>query len=135
MVEGVADLKEHNPGIMDSVIDAMGDISRNGLDALMSNDAWRIGDLMNINHGLLSGIGVSTMKLEILVHTARQNGALGAKLTGAGGGGCMIALAEEPDIANIEKAIRRRKSDSYRVALTEQGVTSRWIEDDEIADS
>jgi mevalonate kinase len=90
---------------------------------------------MNLNHGLLSGIGVSTMKLEILIHTARQNGALGAKLTGAGGGGCMIALAEEPDIANIEKAIRRRKSDSYRVTLTEEGVKSRWIEDDAIADT
>jgi mevalonate kinase len=113
----------------------MGDISREGLDALMNNDIFRIGDLMNINHGLLSGIGVSTMKLEILVHTARQNGALGAKLTGAGGGGCMIALAEEMDIPEIERAIRRRKSDSYRVALTDQGVTSKWIEDVEIADS
>lgn len=135
MVEGVAALKERNPTLMDRVIDNMGDISRNGLDALMKNDSWRIGDLMNVNHGLLSGIGVSTMKLEILIHTARQNGALGAKLTGAGGGGCMIALAEEPDIPNIERAIRRRKSDSYRVALTEKGVESRWIEEDAIADS
>ncbi len=135
MVEGVAALKEHNPKVMDDVIDSMGDISRDGLDALMSNDIFRVGDLMNINHGLLAGIGVSTMKLEILVHTARQNGALGAKLTGAGGGGCMIALAEEMDISEIERAIRRRKSDSYRVALTDEGVNSKWIEDEEIADS
>lgn len=135
MVEGVAALKENNPKVMDDVIDSMGDISLDGLDALMSNDIYRVGDLMNINHGLLAGIGVSTMKLEILVHTARRNGALGAKLTGAGGGGCMIALAEEMDISEIERAIRRRKSDSYRVALTDEGVTSKWIEDEEIADS
>ena len=135
MVEGVAALKERNPLVMDEVIDTMGDISRKGLEALMTNDPYQIGDLMNLNHGLLAGIGVSTMKLEILVHTARQNGALGAKLTGAGGGGCMIALAEEQDISEIERAIRRRKSDSYRVTLTEEGVNSRWIEDDEIADT
>lgn len=135
MVEGVAALKERNPNLMDEVIDSMSDISRKGLDALIRDDAQRMGDLMNINHGMLSGIGVSTMKLEILIHTARQNGALGAKLTGAGGGGCMIALADEPEIPDIERAIRRRKSDSYRVSLTDQGVESHWIEDDAIADS
>ena len=89
---------------------------------------------MDLNQGLLTAIGVSTMKLEILCHTSRNNGALGAKLTGAGGGGCMIALAMEPDIPNIEKAIRRRKSESYRVSLTDQGVESKWV-DEESADS
>jgi mevalonate kinase len=135
MVEGVAALKKRNPTVMDEVIDSMSEISRKGLEALMANDPYQIGDLMNLNHGLLAGIGVSTMKLEILIHTARRNGALGAKLTGAGGGGCMIALAEEPDLSEIERAIRRRKSDSYRVTLTEEGVNSSWVEDDEIADT
>jgi mevalonate kinase len=134
MVEGVAALRERNPVLVDSVIDAMGGIAEEGLDALLSNDMRRIGDLMNINHGLLSAIGVSTMKLETLVHTARRNGALGAKLTGAGGGGCMIAVAEENRMSAVEKAIRRRKSESVRVKLTERGVESRWIEE-ENADS
>ena len=96
----------------------------------MKADRIRLGDLMNLNHGLLSAIGVSTMKLEILCHTSRNNGALGAKLTGAGGGGCMIALAEEPDIPNNEREIRRRKSESYRVSLTDRGVESKWVEED-----
>jgi mevalonate kinase len=74
------------------------------------------------------------MKLEILCHTSRNNGALGSKLTGAGGGGCIIALAEERDIPVVEKAIRRRKSDSYRVSLTDQGVESKWV-DQEYANS
>ena len=135
MVENVAALKERNPEVMDNFIDAMGDIGREGLGALMEADLFKIGDLMDLNHGLLSGIGVSTMKLEILCHTARKNGALGAKLTGAGGGGCMIALSEEQYMSNIERAIRRRKSDAYRVSLTDEGVTSMWIEDNEVADS
>ena len=135
MVENVAALKERNPSLMDNFIDTMGNVAREGLVALLKADLCKMGNLMNLNHGLLSGIGVSTMKLEILCHTARKNGALGTKLTGAGGGGCMIALSEEAHLSNIERAIRRRKSDAYRVSLTDQGVTSRWIEDDEIANS
>lgn len=134
MVENVAALKERNPEEMNNILDSMGQIAESGLDALMKSDIHRIGDLMNLNHGLLSAIGVSTMKLEILCHTSRNNGALGAKLTGAGGGGCMIALAEEPVIPDIERAIRRRKSESYRVSLTDRGVESKWVEE-ENADS
>ena len=57
-------------------------------------------------HGLLSGLGVSTPELDALVHAARAAGALGAKLTGAGGGGAVIALA--PDRG--EEVLRRWRS-------------------------
>jgi mevalonate kinase len=128
MVENVAALRERNPAVVDRIIDSMSDLSAQGLEALLKKDLHRVGDLMNINHGLLSALGVSTMKLESLIHTARKNGALGAKLTGAGGGGCMIAVAEDRDLSNVEKAIRRRKSESYRVTLTDRGVETKWIE-------
>jgi len=61
---------------------------------------------MNINHGLLDALGVCTMELSALVYAARNAGAYGAKLTGAGGGGCMVALTDSPrKVANaIEKA-------------------------------
>ncbi|MFH1179807.1 MAG: mevalonate kinase [Candidatus Bathyarchaeota archaeon] len=130
MVENVAALKERNPREMDDILDSMGLLAESGLESLLKADLGRVGDLMDLNQGLLTAIGVSTMKLEILCHTSRNNGALGAKLTGAGGGGCMIALAEEPDIPNIEKAIRRRKSDSYRISLTDRGVESKWVDED-----
>jgi mevalonate kinase len=130
MVENVAALKTRNPEKMDRIFDSMGMIANSGLDALMRAEKSKLGDLMNLNHGFLSAIGVSTMKLEILCHTSRNNGALGAKLTGAGGGGCMIALAEDPDIPNIEKAIRRRRSESYRISLTDKGVESKWVDEE-----
>ena len=41
----------------------------------------------------------------------------------------MIAVAEDRDLANVEKAIRRRKSESYRVTLTDRGVETRWVEE------
>lgn len=134
MVEKVAFLRERNPLEVNSILDSMGLIADNGLNALKKADIHRLGDLMDLNHGFLSALGVSTMKLEILCHTSRNNGALGSKLTGAGGGGCIIALAEERDIPVVEKAIRRRKSDSYRVSLTDQGVESKWV-DQEYANS
>jgi len=129
MVEKVAQLKERNSSLMDNILSNMGNIAQTGLEALMARDLITLGDLMNLNHGLLSGIGVSTLKLESLIHTARKNGALGAKLTGAGGGGCMIALALDNNISDIERAIRRKKSDSMRVNLTDHGVESKWVEE------
>lgn len=128
MVENVAQLKLRNIELMNYIIKNMGIIAEEGLQALLNNNLGKLGDLMNINQGFLSAIGVSTMKLETLIHTARNNGALGAKLTGAGGGGCIIALAEKINIPNIEKAIRRRKSDSLWVNLTDRGVESRLVE-------
>ncbi len=84
---------------------------------------------MNINHGLLSAIGVSTIELDDLVYAARHEGALGAKLTGAGGGGCMIALAEEENLSKIEKSIRASRGHSMRVNVTDEGVKTRKIKD------
>jgi len=128
LVEGVARLKERNPALVDSIIDTMGELSGRGLDALLRRDLQRLGDFMNLNHGLLSAIGVSTPQLDALVHAARRNGALGAKLTGAGGGGCMIALAEAHKLTGVEKAIRRRRGESIKVSLTDEGVKTRVLE-------
>ena len=58
---------------------------------------------MNLNHNLLSTLLVSTERLEDLCAAARDAGALGAKLTGAGGGGCVIALAPGHEDAVLAK--------------------------------
>lgn len=128
MVERVRLLKERTPDLVNSIIDVMGRLSQEGLEALLERDLRRLGDLMNINHGLLSAIDVSTQELDSLVHNARRGGALGAKLTGAGGGGCMIALAEERFLGQIEKYIRRRRGQSIRVNLTDEGVETSVVE-------
>ena len=63
---------------------------------------------MNINHGLLSAIGVSTPELEELVYAARRAGALGSKLTGAGWGGSIIALPSPGSVEAVLEALRSR---------------------------
>lgn len=130
MVEKVRLLRERNPVIMDSIIDTMGEVSNNGLKALMSEplNISRIGDLMNLNHGLLSAIGVSTNELDTLIHASIKGGASGAKLTGAGGGGCMIAVSEEKLLNKIERAIRRNKGFTTRAQITNRGVEAKVLE-------
>lgn len=127
MVERVRALRDRNPGIVDSVIDAIGCLSQKGLTALLEGDLPQLGDLMNINHGLLSALGVSTSALDQMAHASRRAGALGAKLTGAGGGGCIIALAETSDLGMVMEAIRRRRGDAIGVSVTYEGVRTRRL--------
>jgi mevalonate kinase len=127
MVEGVRELMDRNPSVIHAIINAINIVSEDGFNALVESDHQRIGELMNINHGLLSALGVSTSELDALVYAARREGALGAKLTGAGGGGCMIALAEEDCLGNVEKAIRRHRGQSIRVDPTDEGVEARRL--------
>ena len=77
-------------------------VAGQAVEALKKNDLERLGELMNVNQGLLNGIQVSSWELEELIQIARENGALGAKLTGGGGGGSMIALCPDNAGAVIE---------------------------------
>jgi mevalonate kinase len=98
-------------------------ISNAVVNAVKKEDDDELGALMNRNHELLRQIGVSTPGLDSLVVAARKAGALGAKLTGAGGGGCIIALcATEKARSNIAKELRREGGTIYNVSLDLRGV-------------
>ena len=86
-------------------------------------DLRRIGQLMNINHGLLSAIGVSNSRIEEIVHFAREKGALGAKLTGAGLGGYVLVLPSEDNIEEIYSALKNRYKRVLKVAIYNKGTT------------
>ncbi|RRR67795.1 MAG: mevalonate kinase [Candidatus Viridilinea halotolerans] len=73
--------------------------------ALAKGDSATLGGLLNQNQALLEQIGVSSPELERLIHAARQAGALGAKLSGAGWGGIMLALAHPTQAATIAAAL------------------------------
>lgn len=67
----------------------------------------RIGELMNINHGLLSSLGVSSSKIEEIVYFLRNNGVLGSKLTGAGIGGFVLGIIENEKLKAIKRILIR----------------------------
>ena len=75
-----------------------------------------LGKLMNVCHGMLNALQVSTPELEQLVDIAREHGALGAKLTGGGGGGSIIALCDG-DTDAVVNAIRAAGFQAIPVAL------------------
>ena len=95
MVAGVARLFERNPEQVGQQFDAIGAIVMNGKLALEQGELRSLGQLMTMNHKLLAGLMLSTATLEEMITAAMEAGALGAKVTGAGGGGCMIALVED----------------------------------------
>ena len=84
----------------------IGSLTEAGISAACQGNFAALGDAMNICHGLLNALGLSTPELERLVHTAREAGAKGAKLTGGGGGGSIVAVAENSEQQTaIEKAL------------------------------
>jgi len=76
-------------------IETIGIISRRGISALMEGNMEGVGRAMSENHLLLRSLGVSCPELDALIAAAAPS-SLGVKLTGAGGGGCMIALTRDP---------------------------------------
>lgn len=82
------------------LFDEIGRLAREGAKAIEKGDLEALGDAMTVNHGLLSALQLSSPNLDEMVHRLRQMGALGAKLTGAGGdGGAVIGLFLEPEPA------------------------------------
>jgi len=95
------------PERYETIFDQIGHLTMSASEAVKSGQLNELGELMNLCHGYLNALQLSTPELEEMIHVARQNGAVGAKLTGGGGGGSMIALCPDssaPVKAAIEAA-------------------------------
>ena len=96
-VSKVRQLKDEYPSVAEAV-SAIGTLVSDGESRLKQHNLEEIGRLMDCNHGLLSALGVSAPTLDAMVWAARNGGAYGAKLTGAGGGGCIVALGDSDSV-------------------------------------
>ena len=106
MVAGVRDRHSAAPEHFNTIFKQMDDLSRDGARMLRNGDWQGLGALMNLCQGLLNAIGVSTPELERMISLSRQSGSVGAKLTGAGGGGSIVALCPGK-VAEVAGALRR----------------------------
>lgn len=120
LVAGVRSLKEEYD-FAENTIEAIGDIVRNGEAALQDGDLEELGRLMDFNHGLLSALGVSSRSLDTMVWAAREADALGAKLTGAGGGGCIVAL-DRTEQSHTALEYTPGCEEAFRAELDTEGV-------------
>ncbi len=106
MVAGVRSGWEKNNVLYDKIFEEIDDLVMKSVDAINNHDLQRLGEYMTINQGLLNAMQVSCPELEEIIAISRRNGALGAKLTGAGGGGAAIALCPD-NFDRVAGAIRK----------------------------
>lgn len=118
--EAVASIGEKirgkNKALYQRKITELGHLAKDSKDYLSHNQPEQLGLAMNQAQNLLSELGVSSLELDALVVSALSHNALGAKLTGGGRGGCMIALAR-----NLNEA------QEIATALEEAGAKATWL--------
>ena len=119
LVEKVRKYKEHNRFASD-IVDEIGRITLDGVDAMARGNVEELGEIMTRDHKLLSILGVSCNELNKLVN-ASLHYSYGAKLTGSGGGGSMVALTDEPK--KVCEAILLHGGLPFIVNTDEPGVT------------
>ncbi|APF20587.1 hydroxymethylglutaryl-CoA reductase, degradative [Caldithrix abyssi] len=115
MVSRVRRAWENNKRLYNHIFKEIDQLVLEAAKAIENYDLEHLGQLMNINQGLLNALQVSGREIEELVEIARNNGALGAKLTGGGGGGAIIALCPE----NAEKVAKAIRNVGYRAYITD----------------
>ncbi len=120
-VERVLSRYTRHRGGMGLVYAAAARLAAEAVDALRARDLATLGELMDVFHGLLYALGVSTPEIERLVWAARRAGALGAKLTGAGMGGVVVALVEDEEVGR-RVAEAMLKAGARWARLVEAGV-------------
>ncbi|MBN1440696.1 MAG: mevalonate kinase [Anaerolineales bacterium] len=104
-VGGVRERRQADPQRYDGLFRKIGELAEEGRRLLEAGQAAPLGAAMNRCHGLLTNLGVSTPLLDRMADAARQAGAFGAKLTGAGLGGNVIALVDPARIPEVEAAL------------------------------
>jgi len=105
-VGAVRKLWEADQKRWETVFDKVGELVRLARKAIESGETDRLGPLMDANHALLQEMTVSGPELDRLVLAAKRSGALGAKLTGGGRGGNMIALVNPSEAEKVALALK-----------------------------
>ncbi|WP_410262178.1 mevalonate kinase [Alkalibacterium sp.] len=115
-VEDVAEQVKCSPDQTLTLIKRLGQLTLQAKEAIEKNQKVTLGHLMTQAHEVLQQLHVSNDRLDRLVDTALSHGALGAKLTGGGRGGCMIALTRT-----------KKEAEFISNKLMEQGAVNTWI--------
>lgn len=122
LVNEVAERAKKFPQIIDDLYTLMGELVPQAQKAILKGDFETVGELMDFNQGYLSSLGVSSGKLEAMIHASREAGAYGAKLSGAGVGDCMIAFAPPSKVNAVKKAIAKVSGKAIDIKSNVEGV-------------
>lgn len=122
LVKQVALLGAQQPDVVNGIFQDIEKIVHHGREALEKKDFVLFGKLMDQNQDCLVKLGISTEKLNSMITAARDAGALGAKLSGAGGGDCMIAITPNSSQQSVKEAIENAGGEIMNVSTNTEGV-------------
>ncbi len=122
LIENVKEKFKDNQKRLDEIYDSIEVFVEKAKTALLKNDLKTFGSFMNENQILLNELGVSIPKLDNMVKAATEAGAYGAKLSGAGGGDCMIAVGSKEKTKKIEQEIEKVGGKIIQVNANAEGV-------------
>ncbi|KAI2608673.1 mevalonate kinase [Hypoxylon fragiforme] len=137
-VAKVAKLKTMHQDLVGTILDAIDQVTRSAeslideeyFDSEEQESLRRVGELMSINHGLLSSLGVSHPRLERIRELVDHQEIGWSKLTGAGGGGCSISLIKpgvpKEKLDNLERQLEKEGYLKFRTTLGGDGVGVLW---------
>jgi len=123
MVSFVKKKKEEKPLLVETVLESLNTVSKKALIALKKKDLEFLGELMVKYYELLKKLSISTQKLDKIIDIAMSGGALGAKPTGAWGGGCCLVLGRDQEqILSLAEKFKKNNFECFQSELGAEGV-------------
>jgi len=123
LVAYVRNQKEKNPEFVNSVLNSLDNISKKALEILVSKNLNDLGILMTKYYEELKKLNISTPNLDKIIEIALKNNALGAKPTGAWGGGCCLVLTKnEKSMLDLKNSFEQNGFRSFQVKIGVEGV-------------
>lgn len=122
LINTVKQTSNKYPQVIEGIYTDIATIVEFAKKSLKKKDWQSVGELMNINQGYLTALGVSTRKIADMIYSARDAGAYGAKLSGAGGGDCIIVLTQDAKKLAVEKAITQAGGEVITIKTNAKGV-------------
>ncbi|MDV3278414.1 MAG: mevalonate kinase [Nitrososphaerales archaeon] len=126
LISRVSSMKERYAGLFMGLTEAASEISKLAAAKLAEGDMEGLGSLLTFNHAVLSAVGASNSYLDGLVDTLLTMGCRGAKLTGAGGGGSVIAVPPRGKEKRTVSELRARGFEAFEARMPVEGVRS-WL--------
>ncbi len=121
VVEGVKQFKEKDENRFSTLCDKESKLIEDVLDLLKNNNTMELGNKIRENQEYLETIGISNEKLRKMIQIG-QNKSFGAKITGAGGGGCIIALTDESNLEQTMNQFKEDNIDCFSVKIDFKGL-------------
>jgi len=128
VIQQIQKIKNHNPSYFQTQMESIGNIVQNAKNALELGDFTLLGKLMNENQNILYSLGISTEEIDQIISLALANGAYGAKLTGAGKGGCVIILIDLPYVELLQYILHQNQFETLLVKPIKEAIKHVIIE-------